>query len=252
MTSPIKKSVASGSGQRAQVNTALRSTSKLALVAAAVVALAGCRDGLGGPEVGSWTLADHAQRHPILVTQHPSTVELSVNHGHYPLSAPDRSRLVSFLARHRAQDGGQGRMMVEAPVGTANEVSAIRAVEEIRHSALEHGFDPSSFTVTTYDARGRRHAPVRLTYTTFTAQGPDCGNWSEDLHRTKRNLPYPDFGCADQRNFAAMVKNPADLLGPRTMTPRPGEIREGAWDKFKKGESTVSQKSEDEKVKVSE
>jgi pilus assembly protein CpaD len=46
-----------------------------------------------------------------------------------------------------------------------------------------------------------------------------------------------------------MVSNPADLLVPRTQTPAPSEKRDAQWDKYIRGESTVSKKQEEEKVK---
>ena len=58
------------------------------------------------------------------------------------------------------------------------------------------------------------------------------------------------MGCANQHNLAAMIANPADLLGPRSETDRSGERRDTVWDKYTKGESTGAQKSEEEKVKV--
>jgi len=63
-------------------------------------------------------------------------------------------------------------------------------------------------------------------------------------------LPYPDFGCATQRNFAAQVANPADLIGPRSMTPAAAERRDVVWGKYIKGESTISQKQADERSVV--
>ena len=62
------------------------------------------------------------------------------------------------------------------------------------------------------------------------------------------NLDYPNFGCATQQNLAAMVANPADLLGPRSQTPRIGDRRDEHWSKYVKGESTGAQKSGDEKI----
>ena len=53
-----------------------------------------------------------------------------------------------------------------------------------------------------------------------------------------------------QHNLAAMVANPADLLGPRTMTPAARERRDIVWDKYVKGEPTAASRSDDEKAKV--
>ena len=63
-----------------------------------------------------------------------------------------------------------------------------------------------------------------------------------------QNLPMANIGCANQRNLAAMIANPADLLGPRTATPRAGERRDVIWDKYQKGETTASAKNEDGRV----
>ena len=74
----------------------------------------------------------------------------------------------------------------------------------------------------------------------YVAQGPDCPDWSENLARDPQNMPFPNMGCATQKNFAAMVANPEDLLYPRAQTPRPGERRDVVWGKYVKGESTGS------------
>ena len=71
-----------------------------------------------------------------------------------------------------------------------------------------------------------------------------------NLAEQRDNGNYPNFGCATQRNLAVQVANPADLLGPRTESDRPGERRDVVWDKYVKGETTGAKKSEDEKVKV--
>jgi len=43
------------------------------------------------------------------------------------------------------------------------------------------------------------------------------------------------MGCAGQRNLAGMVANPADLLGPRTMTSRDSNRRDDMYAKYVKG-----------------
>jgi pilus assembly protein CpaD len=71
----------------------------------------------------------------------------------------------------------------------------------------------------------------------YVADAPDCGDdWSQNLAANYQNTPYPDFGCASQRNLAVMVANPADLLGPRTMTPRDSDRRDVTYEKYVKGQ----------------
>ena len=70
-----------------------------------------------------------------------------------------------------------------------------------------------------------RRPPVKLSFLRFVAEGPECGNFQTNLARDPRNLPAPNFGCASQKNLAAMVVNPSDLLGPRNTNARPSERR---------------------------
>jgi pilus assembly protein CpaD len=52
-----------------------------------------------------------------------------------------------------------------------------------------------------------------------------------------RVWPYWNFGCATQRNLAAMVANPSDLVQPRGETPAYSARRSVALEKYRKGES---------------
>jgi pilus assembly protein CpaD len=49
-----------------------------------------------------------------------------------------------------------------------------------------------------------------------------------------------------------MVANPRDLVEPQGMTPRDSQRRDVVMEKYVKGDSTVAEKSADEKAKVSE
>ena len=87
--------------------------------------------------------------------------------------------------------------------------------------------------------------------------GP-CGLWPEDLgpsihNRTYfENKPYYNFGCANQRNLAAMVDNPSDLVQPRPETPPYTERRTASFEKYRKGTATATTYPESEKAKLSD
>jgi len=217
----------------------------------AIAGLAGCRHIDDPVSPVSFSLVDPAERHPILVSQQPSTVSFSVPRGSYGLGSHQRSQLEGFLSRYRAGDAGNSKLVIQAPSGAANEIAAMRAVGEIRDIITDYGFDQSVVTVEAYRAAGKSHAPVRVSYLRYVAEGPKCGYWPTNLAREPYNLPYPNMGCATQANFAAMVSNPADLIGPRTTPPRPAERRDAVWQKYLKGDSTAAQKGDDEKIKTS-
>ena len=83
-------------------------------------------------------------------------------------------------------------------------------------------------------------APIRISYLRYVAEGPNCGKWPQNLAADYRNLPMDNMGCAQQRNLAAMIVNPADLVTPRAMTSVETERRAVMLDKYKKGEQTES------------
>ncbi|MEL6873482.1 MAG: CpaD family pilus assembly protein [Pseudomonadota bacterium] len=227
----------------------MSAVSKIALVAAAVVALAGCREGFEkSSTVRAWTVADHAQRHPILVTKKPSTIKLAVARESYGLSPNQRATLISFLTHYHAQNAGNSRIRIQAPSGAPNEVAAMRVVDDVKTVAEHEGFDASNIVVNPYHAEGNHAPPIHVSYLRYVAEGPECGVFTENLGKSDRNLAHPDFGCSNQRNFAANIANPADLLGPRSMTPRDNSRRANVWKKYREGQSSASQRTQDERV----
>lgn len=243
MTLPIYTRTATSSGRRTITKAALA-------VTAAAVLLAGCRAGEDQSRVAGWSLVDPTQRHPIMVTQQPTSISLRVPRGASGLSPHQRGQVISFLEQYRGADSRNSRLVVEAPAGSPNEIASMQAVAEIRALVAEAGFGSSNINVEAVQAGGDAQAPVRLSYLRYVAEGPQCGHWPTDLGSTHANLVYPNLGCATQANLAAQVANPADLVRPRASTPSSAERGHVVWEKYIKGESTVSQKSGDERVQV--
>jgi pilus assembly protein CpaD len=223
----------------------------IAITGMAMLALAGCRPGdEPGVHVAGWTMIDATQRHPIIVSQQPANMTVRVAKGANGLSPPQRASIVQFLNRYRGSDSGNGRLAVAVPRGASNEVAALHAVADMRFLLREYGIDDTRIAMQPYDANGDSQAPIRISFSRFVAEGPECGHWGKNLADDPRNLPHANHGCATQRNFAAQVANPADLLGPRTMTPGVSERRDTVWEKFVKGESTIAKKDSEEKAQV--
>jgi pilus assembly protein CpaD len=147
-------------------------------------------------------------------------------------------------------DAGNSRLVIEVPSGTPNEVASMQAVAEIRALLSEVGFRATDINIEAVQAGGDAQAPIRISYSRYVAEGPECGKWPTNLASSDANLNYPNLGCANQANFAAMVANPADLVTPRGSTSRSGERDHNVWEKYVKGESTISTKSGDEKVQT--
>ncbi|WP_045837182.1 CpaD family pilus assembly protein [Hyphomicrobium sp. 99] len=208
---------------------------KLLIATLVPVIVAGCRHDAPGPQVAGWQLVDPEQRHPILVSQQPATLNLRVAANADGLTPMQRARVLDFAGRSKAADAGNSRIVISAPGGSANESASMQAADEARQLMIQSGYSETSIAVEAYHADGR-DAPLRLSYMRYVAEAPDCGrDWSENLARTYQNTPYPNFGCAGQRNLAVMVANPADLLGPRTMTSRDANRRDDMYTKYVSG-----------------
>jgi pilus assembly protein CpaD len=195
-------------------------------------------------------LSDPALTHPIIVSQRPRSMEVRVGRQAHGLTGEQRADITAFADRSRASDAGNSKLVIAVPSGAANEVAAMYAVGEIRQILSERGFSDASIAVEGYRSENRRNPPIHLSYLQYVAQAPDCGTWPTNLARERENTPYLNYGCANQHNLAAMIANPADLLGPRTEGDRVSERRDAVWDKYVAGESTTAKKGEDEKVKV--
>lgn len=225
-----------------------------AILSASVLALAlsGCKHSDLNGQVAEWTLIDPKERHPILVSKQPTTLALSVPAGSSGLRPQQRAELLNFASRYRASDAGDSRIIVEVPTGSANEVEAMHASEDIRNVLNHEGFGDSDIAVEAYYDDNRPSPAIRVSYLRYVAEGPECGNFSSNMAYQPNNVAYPNFGCSAQNNLAAQIANPADLLGPRTMTPRDSARRDQTYTKYVRGESTGAQKSNDERIQRGE
>jgi pilus assembly protein CpaD len=241
MRQSIALRVASGS------TPAARRLLTLSLLA---LALAGCKAGEPGAYVAGWTLIDPSQRHPIMVSEQPATTSIRIARGSDGLTPGQKEQVANFLGRYRAADAGNSKLVIFVPTGSPNEGAAVRAVADVRVMIAAFGFPESNIAIEPYHERRDASAPVRLSYLRYVAEGPECGRWTANLAEDYRNLPHANFGCAQQRNLAAQIANPADLLGPRTVDPADQERRAVVFDRYRQGRPTASERTADERISV--
>jgi pilus assembly protein CpaD len=216
----------------------------------AALVLGGCREHEDPTRVAGWSAIDPSHRHPIRVSREPEQMSVRVARGARGLTPVQRAEVIDFAARARAADAGNTKLVIAAPAGSKNEIESARAVEQIRHLFSEGGIADSSVGLEAYHAGTDAAAPVRVAFFRYVAQAPECGHWPANLADERRNLPYANFGCANQRNFANQVSNPADLVEPRSETERSSERRDVVWGKYREGKHTGAERkpNDDEKL----
>jgi pilus assembly protein CpaD len=194
-----------------------RLASRGALIA--IIAAAGLSAGCASYDRSHFTVGsvpdDYRTRHPIVIRQDEKVEDIVVSPNARGLSYRDRSVAESFASRFNRS--GAARMAILVPAGSPNSAAAKRVAQQIVPVMAEAGIDRRRIAIQSYDAAQHGDsATLRLVYlgTTAEVESP-CGQWDEDIVDTTENRNYHNFGCATQKNLAAMVANPEDLLGPR-------------------------------------
>ncbi len=192
----------------------------------AVTGMAGC----GGASISDDVhpkLTDPARRHPIVVVAETATLDLAGAHIDKGSEARVFVETTRFMRNYRYE--GRGPLRIEVPRGGGRGIEM--RVQTVRQVAWRNGVPPERLRVVSKSGSDS----VRLSYDRIAAVGPTCGDWSEDVTRNRQNLPYPNFGCATQRNIAAMAANPTDLMYPANETPRGSDTRASDQKNFNQG-----------------
>ena len=200
---------------------------------------------------------DYRQRHPIAIQEANRSIVIFVGNGRGGLSAPQRADVLG-LAQVWVREG-TGAIVADVPVDTPNSRAAASSFQEIRALLAAGGVPPRELTLNHYRPDDPRTlATIRLSYPKIVADAGPCGLWPEDLgpsilnRRSSENKDYYNFGCATQRNLAAMIDNPSDLVQPRPETPAYTARRTAAFEKYRKGEPTTTTYPDAEKAKLSD
>lgn len=200
---------------------------------------------------------DYRQRHPIVVQEANRSIVVFVGHARGGLSDEQRADVMG-LARTWVREG-TGAVTVDVPVDTSNAQAAASAMREIRSVLTAGGVPSRAVVVHRYRPADPTLLPtIRLSYSRLAAVAGPCGLWPDDLGPSianpayNENKSYYNFGCATQRNLAAMIDNPADLEQPRAETPAYTARRSIAFDRYRKGTPTTTAYPEADKAKLSD
>jgi pilus assembly protein CpaD len=200
---------------------------------------------------------DYRLRHPIAVQEADQSIVIFVGHARGGLSAEQRADVLG-LAKTWLHEGS-GAITADLPVDTPNARAAADSFREIRALLAAAGVPARGIIVRNYHPEDQRQlATIRLNYPKISAVAGPCGLWPEDLGPSIKNKSYYEnksyynFGCANQRNLAAMVDNPSDLVQPRPETAAYTARRTQAFDKYRKGTPTTTIYPEADRAKLSD
>ena len=217
------------------------------LIAGFATALAGCNtfyssnaEVSSDPTAGI-PLADQ-DRHPITVQEGRKSLVIFVGSGRGGLSPTQRAEVAAFA--HGWRRDATGGVTIDRPVGGSFERAANDTLKETLSIVAYAGVPRNGVGIRPY--RPFHKSPtIRLSYPLITATAGPCGLWPDDLGASNErkhfeNKQYYNFGCATQRNLAAMVAEPTDIMQPRSEVPAYNAKRTFGIDKWRKGEGPAT------------
>jgi pilus assembly protein CpaD len=202
---------------------------------AAALSLSGCLSGEQYASDNQLPAVDYQERHPIVLGQGATTLDLFPAGGRLDTLSLDKLR--AFAARYR--EFGRSEVTILTPAGDALSAETIA---EIRRQLYLNGLR-GYVRVGAYPVQDRSLAsPVRLVFEGLKAHVADrCGQWPTDLASGSsidgwKNESYPNFGCATQSALASQIDDPRDLVQARGSTPPDEQMRLRAIQQVRKGE----------------
>ncbi|HWA91221.1 MAG TPA: CpaD family pilus assembly protein [Rhizomicrobium sp.] len=185
---------------------------------------------------GSGYVADPIANHPIAVEPAYHSLKLPFSSTDEGLMPDDSARFSIFVSDYL--QSGNGAISISAPPGPG----ANAAIGYFGERLASYGVPRDRILVGTHD--GANDGRVELGYMSYKAHVEGCASpdWSTNWGDSADNQPPPSFGCATQKNLAAMVADPRDLIEPRTMTPSDAVRRNTVLGHYEKGEITQADK----------
>jgi pilus assembly protein CpaD len=190
-------------------------------------------------------------RNEVGVTKRAEFLEIALPAETSELSDTDRNRIRSFVRAYTLT--GHGSLVLSLPQTSNNAQLAVTAIAEARAIAWESGVEYDEISGEVHGAADGAPQPMILAYQAYDAIAPECASKASiDFGDIASNNTLPTLGCSVRTNLAAMIADPADLLGSRELGPADNARRDVILDKFRLGESTASVRSDDESGAVSQ
>jgi len=198
---------------------------------------------------------DYRERHPITLKERERTVEIFVGRNRGGLTPAQRADVLSFSQQWRRE--AMSGIIIDVPRGRGLDHAVSDSMREVHSILAASGVPRNAVYVRKYQPPPVALASIKMNYSKLSAEAGPCGQWPADLgpsidSKDMQNRPYWNLGCATQRNLAAMVDNPADLVQPRGEVPAYTARRSIVLDKYRRGDNPSGTYDGYDKGKISD
>lgn len=220
------------------------------LVLAASGLMAGCASGPPGHVPAEYLTGTTLDRNAIGVGEVSQSLELAIDTRTAWLRDGQEDRLRAFVSDYRRR--GHGLLIVSVPSNYGADPYAVAAVSEARDIAWAEGVAYDDVRARAYNAEGLRDAPLLMSYTAYTAIAPYCPQKSQiSFSDISSNNDMSTLGCSIRVNQAAMIADPADILGNRPLDPGDVNRRQAQLELYRDGQPTGAERADSETSAVS-
>lgn len=181
--------------------------------------------------------SDGAANHPITVEPAFREIKLQFAGGAEGLEVDEALKFEAFLDEYRAH--GNGSLGISVPNGPPSRA----AITYFAERAAATGIPRDKILVSTHDVANGDYR-VDVSFIAYQARASECGDWSQNLAFSADNLTNRNFGCAVQRNIAAQIADPRDLLGPRRFDPADATRAGYVINNYEQGKPTAAEKTD--------
>ena len=189
--------------------------------------------------------------HEIRVVEETVVLEVPMSAAEPGIPYSEQRRVEVFLSSYKSKGARHGPLILSVPQNSPFAAQLEISAREAYDLAYDYGV--KDIKRSDYESNGAPEAPMVLAYRAFKAIPPDCPSLASiDLAGTRGNDPQPRFGCAMQANLAAMVADPADLIGARPEDPADTVRRVDVLTKYRAGQPTSTERTEAESGTVSQ
>lgn len=174
------------------------------------IGLAGCEANMSDYEYG--------EQHPVKVETRTALLILDPGPGGrvQNMDLPAITEFSSDFGKKAA-----GGITVRIGAANANDPLAQAFAGDVMQILASRGV-PAAAVQLTYatDPQSAKYGRAVMEYPIYVALADECGTWKDRPEFTPLNENTYNFGCAMQRNIAAMVVNPRDLEDAAASTGR--------------------------------
>nr|WP_298683453.1 CpaD family pilus assembly lipoprotein [uncultured Dongia sp.] len=165
-------------------------------------------------------MSDHAyaENHPIKVETRTALLILEPAAGGR-VKIADAPEIDEF-----ARDFGNrsaGGIMIRVGANSATDPLATAFANDVTQVLLSRGIPASAIQISyATDPETAKYGRAVMEYPIYVALADECGTWKDRPEFMPENENSYNFGCSMQRNIAAMVVNPLDLVDAAAPTGR--------------------------------